>query len=103
MALKLFSLVFIATCGLCQEMETITGTVYCDNEFILYVNGEQVAYDDYPILMGHNAVNVSFTVPKGKDYMIAIEGIDWADNETGLEFDGRCIGSGGLEPCSAME
>ena len=82
--------------GFCQEMETVTGTIYCDNEFILYVNGEQIAYDDYPILQGHNALNVSFTVPKGKNYVIAIEGIDWADNETGLEFDGRCIGSGGL-------
>lgn len=83
--------------GACaQEMETITGTIYCDNEFSFYVNGKFIVKDVFPIIDGHNAVNVSFTVPRGKDIVFAIEGIDWADNVTGLEFDGRCIGSGGL-------
>ena len=78
-----------------QEMETITGTVYCDNDFLLYVNGELVAED--PIKTGpHNAVNVSFSIQRGKDFVLAFEAIDYADAITGLEFDNRCLGSGGL-------
>ena len=57
---------------------------------------ELIARDVFPILQGHNTMNVSFTVETGKDLVFAIEGIDWADNETDLEFGNRCIGGGGI-------
>lgn len=82
--------------GSTQEMETITGTIYCDNEFSFYVNGEFIAEDIFPVMKGHNAFNVSFTVPRGKDLVFAIEGKDLADTVTGLEIGDRCIGGGGL-------
>lgn len=78
-----------------QEMETITGTIFCDNDFNFYVNGELVAQD--PITtFPHNAVNVSFSIPRGKDTVFAIEAMDWADDVSGLEYDNRCVGDGGL-------
>ena len=78
-----------------QEMETITGTIFCDNDFNFYVNGELVAQD--PITtFPHNAVNVSFSIPRGKDAIFAIEAMDWADDVSGLEYDNRCVGDGGL-------
>ncbi len=82
--------------GSSVETETIKGTIYSDNEFIFYVNGKEIARDDFPTILGHNAMNVSFSVENGKDLVLAIEAIDWASNDTGLEFDNRCIGSGGL-------
>ena len=91
-------LVLLGFCGLlsnAQEYETITGTVFSNNDFSLYINGELVAED--PIPAGpHNAVNVSFRVEVGQDITFAIDARDLADNETGLEFDNRCLGSGGL-------
>lgn len=78
-----------------QEMETITGTIYCDNDFTFYVNGELVAQDPIPTFR-HNAVNVSFNIPRGKNTVFAIEARDWADDVSGLEYDDRCVGDGGL-------
>lgn len=78
-----------------QEMETITGTIYCDNDFTFYVNGELVAQDPIPTFR-HNAVNVSFSIPRGKNTVFAIEARDWADDVSGLEYDDRCVGDGGL-------
>ena len=78
------------------KLETITGSIYCDNEFTFYVNGKFIINDTFPITKGHNAVNVTFTVTPGEDIVFAIEGRDWADEVTGLEFGNRCIGDGGL-------
>lgn len=72
------------------ETEVITGTIYVNNEFTLYVNGKEVAEDPF---LGHNAYNVSFTVERGEDITFAIDARDWAD-DGGLEFNGRCVGSG---------
>ena len=76
-----------------QEMNVVTGTIYCDNEFSLYVNGELIAEDP---TVRHNAVNVTFRVLSGEDITFAIDARDQADQTTGLEFDNRCIGDGGL-------
>ena len=76
-------------------METITGTIFCNNDFSLYINGELVAKDSIPTIP-HNAMNISFHVEKDKDITFAIDARDLASNETGLEFDNQCIGSGGL-------
>ncbi len=78
-----------------QETRVITGTIFCNNDFSLYVNGELIAEDPLPA-GPHNAVNVTFTVPEGEDITFAIDARDLASNETGLEFDDRCAGSGGL-------
>ncbi len=78
-----------------EGMETVNGTVYCNNEFKLWIDGVLIAED--PIPFGpHNAYNVSFQVAKGKDITFGIQGIDWAGDTHGLEFDGRCVGAGGL-------
>ena len=37
-------------------METITGTIYCDNDFSFYVSGELITEDPIPIIR-RNAVN----------------------------------------------
>lgn len=78
-----------------QEMDTIRGTIYCNNDFSLYINGELIVEDPIPDAP-HNAINVSFTVPSGQDIVFAIEGRDLADSETGLELNNRCLGNGGL-------
>lgn len=76
-------------CG-AQDLEVINGTIYVNNEFTFYINGEKVAEDP---TLDHNAYNVSFTVERGKDVTFAIDARDWAD-DSGLEFGGRCVGSG---------
>lgn len=79
----------VVWCG-AQDSEVITGTVYVNNEFTLYINGEQVAEDS---MLAHGAHNVSFSVEKGKDITFAIDARDWTD-DGGLEFSGRCVGGG---------
>lgn len=44
-----------------QEMETVTGTIYCNNNATLYVNGKLVARDPVTVVP-HNAYNVTFEV-----------------------------------------
>ena len=75
--------------------ETINGTIFCDNNFTFYVNGELIATDPVPIIP-HNAYNVTFNIIKGEEVTFAITGIDWANATTGLEYDNRCVGDGGL-------
>lgn len=87
--------VALASYGSDATHETITGTIYCNNNATLYVNGRLVARD--PIETApHNAFNVSFEVDKSKDITFAIDAIDLADDETGLELNNRCLGAGGL-------
>lgn len=44
-----------------QEMETVTGTIYCNNNATLYVNGKLVARDPVTVVP-HNAYHVAFQV-----------------------------------------
>ena len=78
-----------------SDAETVTGTIYCNNNISLYVNGELVAVDPVPTAP-HNAFNVSFQVPADRDVTFAVDAIDLADDVTGLELNDRCLGSGGL-------
>ena len=78
-----------------EELETVTGTIYCNNNISLYVNGKLVAVDPVPTAP-HNAFNVSFQVPANRDVTLAVEAIDLADDVTGLELNDRCLGSGGF-------
>ena len=103
MQLKMVGEALLLVCALLQvtavygqepQLETVTGTVYCNNEARLYVNGELVATDPVATVP-HNAFNVEFQVPAGEPVTVAIEAIDFDTNDTGLEL-GRCIGGGSL-------
>ena len=83
----------VITYSAAQDMETINGSIFCNNDFSFYINGRLIAEDP---LLRHNAYNVTFQVEKGQDITFAIDARDLADNETGLEFGNRCVGSGGL-------
>ena len=96
MKLLFVFLAFAVITAIAQNSEsTITGTIFADNNFTLYVNGKEVARDPVEIIP-HNAVNVTFTVPKDEDIVIAIEARDWANDTTGLEYENRCVGDGGF-------
>ena len=78
-----------------QNVEMVTGTIYVNNNFTFYINGELIAKD--PVHSApHNAYNVSFNVSKNQDVTYGITGIDLADPNTGLELSNRCLGSGGM-------
>lgn len=78
-----------------QEFETITGTIYCDNNFTFFINGEIIAQDPVETFP-HNAHNSTFTILKDEAVVFAITARDWSDETTGLEYDNRCLGDGGL-------
>ena len=78
-----------------EEDEIVTGTIYVNNNFTFYINGELIAQDPVETIP-HNAFNVTFTVPKNQDVTYAITGIDLADVNTGLEFSDQCLGAGAL-------
>ncbi|MCX6394052.1 MAG: hypothetical protein NTY57_04270 [Solirubrobacterales bacterium] len=72
---------------------TVTGLVFGDNSFELYVNGKKVASD--PILFTpFNAVNVSFRASYPMTF--AFKASDYADPLTGLEYNNTRVGDGGL-------
>lgn len=78
-----------------EETQVIDGTIFCNNDFSFYVNGQLIATDPVPTAP-HNAYNVSFRVEPGKDITFAIDARDLASQETGLELNDKCVGSGGL-------
>lgn len=72
--------------------DTIRGSVYADNWFMLYVNGRLVAVDSIDFLP-HNVVSLDL-LPE-YPMTIAVMAKDNADPKTGLEF-GDHIGDGGF-------
>ena len=81
-------------CG-AQDVSMVSGTIYVNNNFTFYINGELKARD--PVEGApHNAYNVTFSVPNNQDVTYAITGIDLANPNTGLELDDRCLGSGAM-------
>lgn len=71
----------------------VTGLVYGDNTFVLYVNGRKVASD--PIAFKpFNVVKVSFRASYPMTF--AFKGVDYGDAKTGLEYDNTRVGDGGL-------
>lgn len=88
-------LLLTALRGYTQEQVEVTGTIYCDNEFKFYINGELIAEDPVPTIP-HNALNITFTIPAAEPVVFAITAIDWANETTGLEYDNRCVGDGGV-------
>ena len=71
----------------------VTGFVYADNWFQLYVNGTLVATDPTPF-KPFDVVPVSF--PAVYPMTIAIVAKDYGDPFTGLEYDNTRVGDGGL-------
>jgi hypothetical protein len=71
----------------------VTGLVYGDNSFVLYVNGRKVASD--PIAFKpFNVVNVSFRASYPMTF--AFKAVDYGDPTTGLEYNNTRVGDGGL-------
>ena len=63
--------------------ELVTGYVYCDNAFQLYVNGDLV-YEDPLAFTPHNAVRVEFDYDGGSDKTYAIMCRDYASRDPRL-------------------
>lgn len=73
--------------------DTVRVSVYADNWFSLYVNGELVAVDSIAFLP-HNVIAVDI-LPK-YPLTIAVMAKDNADPRTGMEYADTQIGDGGL-------
>ena len=65
---------------------TVIGTVYCDNKFKLWVNGEEVANDPV-VFTPHQAVRVAFDWDGTSSLTYAIQCEDYA-SESGYEYTG---------------
>ncbi len=73
--------------------DTVKATVYADNWFQLYLNGNLVAVDSISFIP-HNVVSVDI-LPE-YPMTIAVMAKDNADPETGLEYDNTNLGDGGF-------
>ncbi len=62
--------------------DTIKASIYADNSFKLYINGELVAVDSIAFVP-HNVVSVD--ILPAYPITIAVMGIDHADPRTGME------------------
>ena len=66
-----------------NETMTVHGTIYADNWFKFYFNGEHIHTDPVDFTP-HNAENVTFTAPVCGEWTFAIYATDYSDNITGL-------------------
>ncbi len=81
------------------KAETVEATIYGDNWFAFYVNG-QLIKDDPMDFTPHQALKFTFDVDSSENHVYAIKARDWADSETGYEYmetDHAAIGGGGLK------
>ncbi|MGJ8673838.1 YHYH protein [Rubritalea sp.] len=76
-----------------QISDTVPATVYADNWFKLYINGNLVAVDSISFIP-HNVVSVDI-LPE-YPLTIAVMAKDNADPKTGLEYNNSKIGDGGF-------
>jgi len=94
------ALAALASFGCAPQVESasaksvaVTGLVYGDNSFELYVNGRKVASD--PIAFKpFNVVKVSFRASYPMTF--AFKAVDYGDPKTALEYDNTKVGDGGL-------
>ena len=94
-AIAVFAILGSASQAVAATSKTVpvTGLVFADNSFELYVNGRKVASD--PILFTpFNAVRVSFRASYPMTF--AFKASDYADPLTGLEYNNTKVGDGGL-------
>jgi hypothetical protein len=89
-------LFLVALSTIKSETQTITATIYADNYFEFYLNGNLVKVDPLDFTP-HNAVKFSFQVTKGDKRVYAIKASDFA-TESGYEYtlNNPQIGDGGL-------
>lgn len=73
--------------------DTIRATVYADNWFEMYVNGELVAVDSIRFIP-HNVISVD--ILPAYPMTIAVMARDNADPKTGMEYANTNIGDGGF-------
>lgn len=79
--------------------EILEATIYGDNWFAFYVNG-QLIKDDPMDFTPHQALKFTFDVDTSNTHVYAIKARDWADSATGYEYmetDHAAIGGGGLK------
>ncbi len=82
-----------AASGASATRHLVTGIVYGDNTFDLYVNGRRVAHD--PIAFKpFNVVKVRFRATYPMTF--AFKAVDYGDPVTALEYDNTKVGDGGL-------
>ena len=99
-----FSLVVTMLClyasaGYAKEQETIYGTIYCDNNFTFFIDGELIQQDPVDTFP-HNAVNVTFSIPKDEPVVFAFTARDWSNQTTGLEYDNQLANASATEDCA---
>ena len=68
-----------------DETVTINGTIYADNWFKFWFNG-QFIIEDPIIFIPHQAVQVSFEAPVCGQYSFAIQAQDYSDDITGKQI-----------------
>lgn len=73
--------------------DTIRATVYADNWFMLYVNGQLVAVDSIAFIP-HNVISVD--ILPAYPMTIAVLAKDNADPRTGMEYANTNVGDGGF-------
>ena len=79
-----------------DDYEWIDAVIYADNWFQFWFNGELIKEDSVEFIP-HQAESFRFKAPKNGKYTFAIYAKDFSqDNLGALEYDGRCIGDGGL-------
>ena len=79
--------------------ETFSADVWADNWFQMTVNGEVVATDSVPITTERSFNAESFTFEAETPFVIGITGMDFRENDTGLEYIGtnrQQMGDGGV-------
>jgi len=75
---------------------TFSGYIYADNYFELFYNGEFLVNDPVDFIP-HNAVFFNITEeeePECRTFGVLAK--DFADDQTGLEYNNTCVGDGGL-------
>lgn len=95
MAQRVLSLLLCVFAAAAGNTAHINGTIYADNYFEFYFNGNFIKRDRQ-FFIPHNAVNVSFEAPTSGTHTFAILAMDYSNDSTGLEYSNRCIGDGGL-------
>jgi len=81
------------------KTSTFTAQVWADNWFALYVNGKKVGQDSVPITTERSFNSETITFTATYPLTIGIQGKDYTENASGLEYIGTAkqqIGDGGL-------
>ena len=89
----------IPTIAVQQPEETFTIDVWADNWFALYINSEKIGEDSVPITTERSFNKETFTFTAIRPLTICIEGKDFKETDSGIEYIGernQQMGDGGL-------